>query len=86
MTTDITNGKEKLRIITAYEKGRGFTVPATMVFRFWSEEGIDFHAEKKVYSSSMTMVLKYHTRLLAEYRGKGFIRVKPKKKERGEGR
>ena len=86
MTTDITNGKEKLRIITTFEKGIGFTVPATMVFRFWLEEGIDFHAEKKVYSTNMTMALKYHKKLLAEYRSKGYFLVKPKEKAGGDGR
>lgn len=86
MTTDITNGKEKLRIITAFEKGMDFTVPATMVFRFWSEEGIDFHAEEKVYSTNMTMALRYHRKLLHQYREKGYILVKPKKMEGGDGR
>lgn len=80
MTTDITNGKVKLRIITAYETGRGFTVPATMVFRFWSEEGLDFHADLKVYSTNMAMALKYHKKLLGEYRAKGYFLVKPKRK------
>lgn len=86
MTTDITNGKEKLRIITTYEKGIGFTVPATMVFRFWSEEGLDFHADLKVYSTNMAMALRYHKKLLHQYREKGYTLVKPKEKAGGDGR
>ncbi|GEM_PF-4683059 len=34
----------------------------------------------------MTMALKYHKKLLAEYRSKGYFLVKPKEKAGGDGR
>ncbi|WP_288803585.1 hypothetical protein [uncultured Dialister sp.] len=76
MTTDIYRGNEKLRIITAFESGRGFTVPSTMIFRFWKPDAIDYYAEKKVYSANMTKALEYHRKLLKEYFAKGWRRVK----------
>lgn len=76
MTTDIYRGNEKLRIITAFESGRGFTVPYTMIFRFWKPDAIDYYAEKNVYSANMTKALEYHWKLLKEYFAKGWRRVK----------